>query len=260
MTGQPPDLAFYATPPHECSYLPQHEATTVFADPNHPKDMRLYSRLSENGFRRSGEHIYVPACEKCRACVPVRVPVATFSPRRSQRRINLRNADLRVTVAPDQFNEAQFQLYRRYVKARHRGGGMDDPSREEYMSFLTSEWSDTVFYEFRLQAELLAVAVTDRLENGLSCVYTFFEPAARTRSLGVYAILWQIQEAARLGFEFCYLGYWIEETPKMQYKADYLPQEHFLKGRWRLASRQLGARQLESGASNGSADLRASAE
>ena len=234
MNASRPALAFYATPPHRCSYLPHKEATTVFADPQHPKDMQLYSHLSATGFRRSGEQIYVPACEHCRACTPVRVPVLGFKPKRRQRRVFARNADLKVIAKPDHFDETQFQLYQRYVNARHPGGGMDDPSRQEYMEFLTSSWSDTVFYEFRLESALLAVAVTDRLDDGLSCVYTFFEPTLNTRALGVFAILWQIWETARLGLDYCYLGYWIGETTKMQYKADYLPQEQFVRGKWTL--------------------------
>lgn len=232
MPVKQPKLVLYATPPHRCSYLPREQATTVFADPQHPKDNNLYSRLSTSGFRRSGENIYAPGCRDCRACIPVRVPVGAFQPRRSQRRVLTRNADLRVTAQPDIFNEAQFQLYRRYVNARHPDSGMDDPSRDEYLQFLTSSWSDTTFYEFRDVKELVAVAVTDQLDHALSCVYTFYEPTLRSRALGVYAILWQITEAQRLGLTYCYLGYWIEQTRKMRYKADYRPQERFENGRW----------------------------
>jgi len=232
LKAEPPSLAFYATPPHRCSYLPGREAITVFADPRHPKDVRLYSRLSRSGFRRSGDHIYVPACQGCRACVPVRVPVRDFRPRRSQRRIAARNATLRVAEHPGVFNEAHFQLYRRYVNVRHRGGGMDDPSRHEYLEFLCSSWCDTVFYEFRRGGDLAAIAVTDRLSDGLSAVYTFFEPSLAREGLGVYAILWQIEEAKRLGLDYCYLGYWIAQTRKMRYKAQYLPQEHYRNGGW----------------------------
>ena len=116
--------------------------------------------------------------------------------------------------------------------ARHPDSGMDDPSRDEYLQFLTSSWSDTTFYEFRDVKELVAVAVTDQLDHALSCVYTFYEPTLRSRALGVYAILWQITEAQRLGLTYCYLGYWIEQTRKMRYKADYRPQERFENGRW----------------------------
>lgn len=236
MKASASSLTFYATPPHRCSYLPDREAITIFADPSHPKDAGLYSRLSQMGFRRSGEHIYVPGCEDCRACIPVRIPVEQFRPRRSQRRISARNAHLSVTEHDDIFNEAHYRLYRRYVNARHRGGGMDDPSREEYLEFLSSSWCDTVFYEFRAGTALVAVAVADRLNNGLSAVYSFFEPTMAREALGVYAILWQITEAARLGMDYCYLGYLIEQTHKMRYKAEYLPQEHFRNGSWHRVS------------------------
>lgn len=230
--GRGTPLAFYATPPHQCSYLPDEQAVTVFADPNYPKSTALYSQLSDKGFRRSGEHVYVPACDACQACVPVRVPVEAFRPRRRQRRILTRNQTLTVHGEPDAFNDTHYQLYRRYARERHRGGGMEQLSPTEYLEFLSSSWSDTVLYEFRREGELVAVAVTDHLANGLSAVYTFFEPTAAQDGLGVYAILWQIEEAKRLGLDYLYLGYWIGQTRKMNYKADYLPQEHFRDGRW----------------------------
>ncbi len=225
-------LSFYATPVHECSYLANHEAVTVFADPEFRKDTALYSVLSRYGFRRSGQHIYRPRCPTCNACVPVRVPVREFKPRRSQRRAWQANQDLQVNRREPVFDEEHFALYRRYLENRHRGGGMDNPSRDQYMEFLTSPWSETVFYEFRLHGRLLGVTVADQLEDGLSAVYTFFDPEGRHRSLGVFAVLWELDQAKRQGLDWLYLGYWIKEAPKMRYKTEYQPLEFFRSGHW----------------------------
>jgi len=225
-------LLFFATPPHECSYLPGREATTVFADPGYPKDAWLYTVLSENGFRRSGQHIYRPRCQSCAACIPVRVAANEFKPRRRQRRTSKKNRDLTVVRRVDEFREDHFTLYQRYLTTRHPGGGMDDPSPRQYMDFLTSPWSETMFVEFRKDEELLALAVADRLVDGLSAVYTFFDPDSSWRSLGALAILWQISEVKRLGLSWLYLGYWIDGSPKMAYKSEYHPIEQYRGGRW----------------------------
>jgi arginine-tRNA-protein transferase len=230
--AQPGRLLLFITPAHECSYLPGREATTVFVDPSHPKSPALYGYLSRSGFRRSGEHIYRPECGGCQACVPIRVPVASFRPRRSQRRIRRANADLSVRTLEAAFHPEHFALYQAYVNGRHRGGGMDDPTERQYLEFLTSPWSETLFFEFRAGSALVAVAVADLLTDGLSAVYTFFDPALSRRGLGVEAVLWQIEETQRRGLEWLYLGYWVEHSPKMEYKLDYQPQEHFLGGHW----------------------------
>lgn len=225
-------LNFYATPPHTCSYLPGRKAVTLFADPRFPKNSRLYAALSLYGFRRSGEHLYQPYCPRCRACVPVRIPVADFRPTRAQRRTLRRNRDLTVRALPARFSEEHFELYCRYLAARHAGGGMDNPTPESYMNFLTAAWADTVFFEMRLKNRLAAVAVSDRFPEAMSAVYTFFDPELSRRSLGRYAILYQIDAARRAGWRWLYLGYWIADCAKMQYKDEYQPLEYYLDGRW----------------------------
>lgn len=237
----PRRLAFYATPEHPCSYLPARTARTLFADPAVRLDNRIYSRLTLYGFRRSGRHIYRPSCDACEACVPVRIPVRDFAPNRSQRRTWARNQDLSLGACTPGYHQEHFELYRRYVAARHPGGGMDNADPMQYLDFLTSSWSDTWFQEFRAEGRLVAVAVTDRLEHGLSAVYTFFEPDLRPRGLGTYAILWQIEECKRQGLECLYLGYWIGESPKMAYKASFWPLEQFRQGRWHRCGEHLGS-------------------
>lgn len=230
----PPDMAFYATPPHDCSYLPNRRAVTLFADPRTPITNRLYGALAPLGFRRSGEYVYRPRCPRCEACQPARIPAADFVPNRSQRRNWKRNRDLTVTIRPGEYNEEQYLLYRRYIHSRHKEGGMDVDSVEQYLAFLTSSWSDTDFVEFRKDDRLLAVAVVDRFSTGLSAVYTFFEPEAQQRGLGTYAVLWQMEEARRRQYEHVYLGYYIEQSPKMAYKKRYRPLEVFVDGQWQV--------------------------
>lgn len=225
-------LTFYATMPHPCSYLEKQIAATLLADPQTVINTTLYSDLINYGFRRSGERVYRPRCEKCQACIPVRVPVADFQPNRIQRRIWRRNQDIEVQrVAPLRSSE-HFELYQNYLAQRHAGGGMDSPDPDNYLEFLASPHIDTDFYEFRLHGQLLAVAVADHLQQGLSAVYTFFDPRHTQRSLGVYAVLWQIEHARQLGLPWLYLGYWIKESPKMNYKEQYQPLEMYQRGRW----------------------------
>lgn len=225
-------LAFYATTPHACGYLAGRSAATLLADPRAPVDTRTYSALIDYGFRRSGEHIYRPRCEHCQACIPVRLAVADFQPSRIQKRIRRRNQDLEVRRVAAVRSDEHFALYQRYLAQRHTGGGMDDPDPDNYLSFLVSRCIDTDFYEFRLHGQLLAVAVVDHLQQGLSAVYTFFDPQHAKRSLGVYAVLWQIEETKRLNLTWLYLGYWIKESPKMSYKAQYQPLEMYQDGQW----------------------------
>lgn len=224
--------SFFASPPHACSYLPGKQAVTLVADPQAVIQPGVYAELIDYGFRRSGNYLYRPRCPDCEACVPVRIPAARFAPHRRHRRTWRRNADLRVMATPAGYREEQFTLYRRYVRSRHPNGGMDEADPRRYLEFLTADWCDTVFYEFRDGRRLLAVAVADLLPQGLSAVYTFFDPDEKARSLGVHAVLWEIVETQRRRRAWVYLGYWIRECQKMSYKADYRPLQMFRHGRW----------------------------
>lgn len=228
-------VKFFSTTAHACSYLDGEQAITLFADPKSRMDQRLYSDLSDLGFRRSGNYVYRPHCSHCNACVAVRVPVDRFEPSRAQQRVWKRNADLAVTELAPQFREDHYRLYERYISERHSDGDMYPPSVEQFNSFLTSDWSETRFYEFRETKKLLAVAVCDLLEDGLSAVYTYYDPDAGKRSLGTYAILWQIEEARRLGVSSVYLGYWIKNCQKMSYKIAFRPIELLIDNEWLTA-------------------------
>jgi len=225
-------LKFYATQPHACSYLPDEQATTLFLDPSQPMDAQVYAELSEMGFRRSGDHLYRPHCQRCSACIPARLPVNAPDLSRQQKRILKRNADLQVRCVRPAFSEELYTLYAAYIEKRHADGDMYPPSREQFNTFLVRDLPFCRFYEFRLGERLLAVAVTDVLPNGLSAVYTFYDPEEERRSLGRYAILWQLGEAARLGLKAVYLGYWIKNCRKMNYKTEYRPIELLVNQRW----------------------------
>ena len=228
-------LAFYLTTEHDCSYLDGRRASTLFVDPLARMDVVLYQALIDQGFRRSGSHVYRPACRDCDRCIPVRIPVAAFRPSRSQRRNWARNRlELDVVETRPVFDPAHFDLYLRYLDARHPAGSMaDDSSIESYCRFLIEPWGgDTRFLELRLSDRPVGIAVTDLLPHGLSAVYTFFDPDLSERGPGTFAILAQIATARALGLPYVYLGYWIEASPKMAYKANYRPLESWDGHRW----------------------------
>jgi len=226
------DLKVYTTYPHSCSYLEDQEATTLFVDPRQPVDQKLYSNLSQLGFRRSGSHIYRPHCTHCDACIPARIPVNLFEPKRGQRRTRNRNQDLVVKASDDMRDDAAFELYQNYIESRHSDGDMYPPEREQYESFLSNAWDCTRYYRFYDGDSLIALAVVDELVDGLSAIYTFFDPALDKRSLGGFAILWQIEKAREMGLPYLYLGYWVRDCQKMAYKSDYRPLELYVNNRW----------------------------
>jgi arginine-tRNA-protein transferase len=229
---EPGNSQFFITPAHPCSYLPRRNAHTLFLDPRETITPDAYQQLIEQGFRRSGSHLYRPHCKTCQACVPTRIPIDTFVPRRSQRRVMKRNADLTVRVEPATFSRRNYELYARYIAGRHIDGDMYPPSSDQFRSFLLSQWSDTVFVCSYLDDQLVSAAVTDRQERGLSAIYTFFDPDLTARSLGVLSILNQIELGRELGLPYLYLGYWIRDADKMRYKTDYRPVELLTNSRW----------------------------
>lgn len=229
-----PDL--YLSMPHACSYLDGRMSTILFVDPQRVLSEGEYGAFVRQGFRRSGDLVYRPHCQGCSACVPVRVPVREFASNRGQRRVWSRNADIEVVEKTARFDSEHFELYHRYQAGRHPESGMNDTDPQKYIGFLGSRQVEAAFFELRAGGRLLGVAVTDLLPDGLSAVYTFYDPDLPQRGLGVYAVLWEIAETARRGLDYLYLGYWIAESPKMSYKTNYRPLEALRHGRWeRLA-------------------------
>lgn len=236
-------LKFFLTKTHPCSYLPGQEATTLFLDPQTTPTPHLHTELSQRGFRRSGDYLYTPHCATCHACLPTRVEVACFKPDRRFRRISALNRDLHVRVEPPTSPVPPhiYDLYASYIEQRHKDGDMFPPSQDQFDQFLPSHWANTrfvCFYATKDETEhLLAVAVTDYLEDGLSAVYCFFDPSEAQRSLGTFAILWQINECRRLGLPFLYLGYLVRESRKMAYKEDFAPLQILTNEGWKQLTR-----------------------
>lgn len=225
-------LQLFITTESPCSYFEDRQSRSLVPDPEIPLSMPLYNQLIKHGFRRSGSHSYRPHCINCQACIACRILVNNFLGSRSQKRCIKKNEDLKFSVTEAKFTEEYFKLYSNYLDTRHTDGSMANPTREDFEHFLYTDWCDTQFIELRLDKQLVAIAVTDVINDGLSAVYSFFDPALKQRSLGTYCILTQIEYAKKSNLPYVYLGYWIENHEKMHYKNKFNPLQLYLDDKW----------------------------
>ena len=226
------DKQFFLTPQHPCSYLDNRTARTLFLDPREVVNSTLYGVLTHAGFRRSGGHLYRPYCDGCNACVPVRVPVDQFRWSRRFRRVRRANTGVTATMREAVYSDRYYDLYASYINARHSDGDMHPPNVDQFRSFLLSSWSKSAYLVLEEDGKLVAVAVTDRVPDGLSAIYTFFDPALGKRSIGILAVLAQIEHCMNSGIPYLYLGYWVRDSAKMHYKIDYRPIELLVRNHW----------------------------
>lgn len=226
-------LQYFSTANYPCSYLSNRSAISQVATPPHLITSDVYSELVRCGFRRSGVFTYRPQCPGCQACVAVRLPVARFAPNRSQRRCLKAHGKLEARSLPLTGQSEHYQLYLRYQAARHPGGGIDQDDHEQYANFLLQSRVDSRLIEFSENGALRMVSIIDVLSDGLSSVYTFYDPDLPGASLGTYNILWQIEQCLANQLPYLYLGYWIRDSRKMAYKANFRPIEGLIDGLWR---------------------------
>lgn len=227
-------LNLYLTVENDCGYFAERKARNIIPDPQIAMSNDLYGQLIQHGYRRSGEQTYTPHCDECDDCIACRLPTTSFKTTKSQRRCLKNNQDLTCTEKNAHYSDEYFELYAKYLNSRHDDGEMANPEKSEFSDFLYSNWSKTVFYEIRKDEKLIAVAVTDITTTGLSAVYTFFDPEESKRSLGTYCILKQVEKTQASSMEYLYMGYWIDNCRKMQYKTNFKPMQLFRNNQWQL--------------------------
>ena len=249
MTTQPRDTPqFFLTAPTRCPYLPGREERKVFTHlvGRHARDIN--DTLTQGGFRRSQTIAYRPACDLCKACVSIRIPVDAFRPTRNMRKILGRNDDLFGRMTVNRPTSEQYRLFRDYVTSRHGDGGMADMSVLDYTMMIEDSHVETRIVEYRKRGPdtfttgrgtgpLYGLALTDVLQDGLSMVYSFFDIEERTRSLGTFMILDHIALTRKMGLPYLYLGYWVKGSPKMDYKGRFLPQDRLMADGWQRVGR-----------------------
>ena len=233
------NLQFYVTTPYKCGYLPNKLAQSLIASPQHLIDAKIYSGLIQQGFRRSGKFAYRPHCQNCRACIAVRLILNQFTPTRSQKRAYKQHADLTARIMPLHYSQQHYALYASYQSLRHHDESADQvktqpkDDEEQYRQFVCQSNVESLMIEFRdANNQIKIISVVDIVQDGVSAVYTFYDALQSKSSFGTYAIMWLADWAKNLNLPYLYLGYWIQDSPKMAYKQAFNPQEKLIDGEW----------------------------
>lgn len=232
---------FYVTAAGECPYLPGHEERKVFTELTGFDSTSLNDALGRVGFRRSQGVAYRPACENCSACISVRVVAKEYKPSKSMKKVLKINRDIKVNILPPEVTKEQYYLLNQYLNSRHSDGSMVDMSFEEYKEMVESSTVSTHLIEFRrmIDDKLMGVALTDEMSDGLSMVYSFFDPTETDRGLGNFLILKHIEYCQEHNHPYIYLGYWIQDSPKMAYKARFEPIEKLGPNGWKVIKKRI---------------------
>ena len=232
MVNELSSIKLFRTSEHPCSYISNQNATTVFLDPATKISQKLNSALTNKGFRRSGHLLYKPDCNSCKACIACRIPVKKFKSKSSFKRILKINQDIRVDVSSNLNLDESYALYESYINHRHLDGDMFPATEKQFSTFILENTDDTIFFKFFEKERLIAVSVADILKDGFSAVYCFYDPIDKRRSLGTYAILYQIHQVLEQDLLYLYLGYWIKNCRKMLYKTRFRPLEMLVNNKW----------------------------
>ena len=234
---------FYVTSPQECPYLENRVERKLFTALNGPESQVLNNALSKQGFRRSQNVLYRPSCADCSACLSARIPINDFSFSKSEKRVLKRNVNLNREIKKPWGSDEQFNLFKRYVELRHDKGGMSGMSESEFSSMIEETSVKTILCEYSLEINnshnIVAASLTDVIEDGLSMVYSFYEPKLSELSLGKYMILDHVNLAIEMGLPYLYLGYWVKGSAKMEYKSQFEPLEIFINGKWSVLKKEL---------------------
>lgn len=245
---KPTNLSNQITPLHQCNYLPDRASRLEFIELDNQYQMATptFSHFSRLGFRRSGQHLYRPICFHCQRCISTRIPVNDFSPNRTQRKIYTKTKDIDIIITDcHDANEVHFNLYARYICYRHSDGDMYPPSLISFQRFLQHSFTHSFFMEFWKDDRLIMVAVCDKLDDGISAVYTFFDPELTRLSLGTFAILSQIDYVKNLGLNYVYLGFWVPDSDKMDYKTNFYPIDLLINQTWHHFDHKVSSEEIE---------------
>ena len=225
-------IQFYVTTKYSCGYINNQEAQSIVATPYKRIDTTTYADLIQQGFRRSGQYVYKPHCKECRACIPIRLCVKNFEISRSQKRTLKKHQQTTVRIIPLAFDEEHYRLYVNYQNTRHRHNSEMDNDIADYNDFLIKSNVNSMMVEFRIDNKLVMITIIDKVENGISAVYTFYDCSNPNLSLGTFSILWLLDFCIKEKSNYLYLGYWINESQKMKYKINFKPYELMINGVW----------------------------